>query len=97
MKVTFVKKGSKRYAVEVGRDRYPDLWCGTIGHDDWLPHDLLHFVAESQGFTDIEILRLHPRSTEHWLGDEAHADWARLNQLLFGPQDYSIIARKPGQ
>jgi hypothetical protein len=48
VKVTFVKKGSKRYAVEVGRDRYPDLWCGTIGHDDWLPHDLLHFVAEAE-------------------------------------------------
>ena len=48
MKVTFVKKGSQRYAVEVRRDRYPDLWCGTIGYDDWLPHDLLHFVAEAE-------------------------------------------------
>lgn len=48
MKVTFVKKGSRRYSVEVNRDRYPDLWCGTIGYDDSLPHDLLHFVAEAE-------------------------------------------------
>jgi hypothetical protein len=48
MKVTFVKKGARRYAVEVSRDRYPDLWCGSIGYDDFLPHDLLHFVAEAE-------------------------------------------------
>jgi hypothetical protein len=48
MKVTFVKKGARRYAVEVRRDRYPDLWCGSIGCDDFLPHDLLHFVAEAE-------------------------------------------------
>jgi hypothetical protein len=48
VKVAFVKKGARRYAVEVGRDRYPDLWCGAIGYDEWLPHDLLHFVAEAE-------------------------------------------------
>jgi hypothetical protein len=48
MKVTFVKKGAPRYAVEVTRGRYPDLWCGSIGHDDFLPHDLLHFGAEAE-------------------------------------------------
>jgi len=48
MKVTFVKTGGRRYRVEVSRDRYPDLWCGSIGYDDRLPHDLLHFVAEAE-------------------------------------------------
>jgi hypothetical protein len=48
MKVTLVKKGDRRYAVHVSRDRYPDLWCGSIGYDDFLPHDLLHFVAEAE-------------------------------------------------
>jgi hypothetical protein len=48
MKVTFAKKGARGYAVEVRRDRYPDLWCGSIGYDDFLPHDLLHFVAEAE-------------------------------------------------
>jgi hypothetical protein len=33
---------------EVSRDRYPDLRCGSIGYDDWLPHDVLHFVAEAE-------------------------------------------------
>ena len=48
MKVTFVKTGTQRYAVEVSRERYPDLWCGSIGYDEWLPHDVLHFVAEAE-------------------------------------------------
>jgi hypothetical protein len=34
VKVTFVKKDARRYAVVVRRDRYPDLWCGSIGYDD---------------------------------------------------------------
>ena len=48
MKVTFVKTGERRYAVHVSRDRYPDLWCGSIGYDDRLPHDLMHFFAEAE-------------------------------------------------
>ena len=48
MKVTFVKTGVRRYAVEVSRERHPDLRCGSIGYDDWLPHDLLHFVGEAE-------------------------------------------------
>ena len=48
MKVTFVKRGARRYGVEVERERAPDLRCGSIGYDDWLPHDLLHFVAEAE-------------------------------------------------
>lgn len=32
----------------MSRDRHPDLWCGSIGYDDQLPHDLLHFVAEAE-------------------------------------------------
>jgi hypothetical protein len=46
--VAFVKTGSRRYSVYVSRDRHPDLRCGSIGYDDWLPHDLLHFVAEAE-------------------------------------------------
>jgi hypothetical protein len=34
--------------VYVSRDRAPDLRCGSIGYDEWLPHDLLHFVAEAE-------------------------------------------------
>lgn len=48
MKVTFTKRSERRYDVHVARDRYPDLWCGSIGYDDFLPHDLMHFVAEAE-------------------------------------------------
>lgn len=48
MNVTFRKTGERRYAVEVDRDRYPDLWCGSIGYDNRLPHDLMHFIAEAE-------------------------------------------------
>jgi hypothetical protein len=48
VKVTFVKERERHYSVVVRRERAPDLWCGTIGYDEWLPHDLLHFVAEAE-------------------------------------------------
>jgi hypothetical protein len=48
VKATFAKRGARRYEVYVSRERAPDLWCGTIGFDDWLPHDLLHFIAEAE-------------------------------------------------
>lgn len=46
MKVTFVKK-ERRYDVHVERDRATDLFIRSApGYDEWLPHDLLHFIAE---------------------------------------------------
>ena len=80
MKVTFIKKGARRYAVEVGRDRYPDLWCGSIGYDDRLPHDLMHFVAESEYGLDPEILKLDDLAAE-WqalqVGKSLTLEWPR--------------------
>ena len=78
MKVTFVKKGARRYAVEVGRDRYPDLWCGSIGYDDWLPHDLLHFFAEAEYGLDGGVF-----------GDLA----AGGNARIFRPVDAKLVAK----
>ena len=48
MKATFTKTAARRYEVHVSRERAPDLWCGSIGYDDRLPHDLMHFVAEAE-------------------------------------------------
>jgi hypothetical protein len=53
--VTFVKRAGQRYSVHVERERAPDLWCGSIGYDDWLPYDLLHFVAEAEYGLDAGI------------------------------------------
>jgi O-antigen chain-terminating methyltransferase len=60
-----------------------------------IPPALLQFVAESCGFTDIEVQRLHPRSKEDLLAAGTAAGPDGLNTLLFGPQDYAIVARKP--
>jgi hypothetical protein len=78
MKVTFRKTGERRYAVEVARDRYPDLWCESIGYDHWLPHDLLHFVAEADYGLDGGVF-----------GDLA----AGGNARIFMPVDRELIAK----
>jgi hypothetical protein len=78
VKVTFRKTGARRYAVEVSRDRHPDLWCDSIGYDDRLPHDLLHFVAEAEYGLDGAIF-----------GDLA----AGGNARLFQPEDRELVAK----
>jgi hypothetical protein len=78
MKVRFVKTGARRYAVEVSRDRYPDFWCGSIGYDEWLPHDVLHFIAEAEYGLDGGIF-----------GDLA----AGGNARIFIPVDGKLVAK----
>jgi hypothetical protein len=49
MRVTFEKTGLRRYGVFVQRERAPELVMNPApGYDDYLPHDLLHFVAEAE-------------------------------------------------
>jgi hypothetical protein len=46
VKVRFTKQQG-RYDVYVSRDRATDLFIRSApGYDEWLPHDVLHFVAE---------------------------------------------------
>jgi hypothetical protein len=78
MKVHFIKTGERRYAVEVSRERYADLRCGSVGYDDWLPHDVLHFVAEAEYGLDGGIF-----------GDLATGGNARI----FMPVDRSLIPK----
>ena len=78
MKVTFAKTGSRRYSVFVSRDRAPDLWCGSIGYDDRLPHDVLHFVAEAEYGLDGGVF-----------GDLA----AGGNARIFQPVDRKLVAK----
>ena len=48
MRVRFIKQ-ERRYDLYVERDRATDLFIRSApGYDDWLPHDLLHFVAEAE-------------------------------------------------
>jgi len=53
----------------------------------------LAFIVEHRGFSDVEILRLHPGPESERLEGEG-PDIAHLNALLFGPRDYAIIARR---
>jgi hypothetical protein len=76
--VTFVKRGVRQYSVHVERERAIDLRCGSIGYDDWLPHDLLHFVAEAEYGLDGAIF-----------GNLA----AGGNARLFIPEDPALIAK----
>jgi hypothetical protein len=78
MKVTFTKRGARRYSVHVERELAPDLWCGSIGADEWLPHDLLHFVAEAEYEVDGAIF-----------GNLA----AGGNARIFQPVDPKLVAK----
>jgi hypothetical protein len=47
--VTFQKTGERRYGILVERDKAPAAMMHPApGFDDFLPHDLLHFVAEAE-------------------------------------------------
>lgn len=59
-----------------------------------IPADLLAFTVRSRGFEAVEIERLHPVDETLWF-TAGHEVGDRLNSLLYGPQDYAIIARKP--
>ena len=49
MLVHFLKTGTRRYGVLVERQGGPTLIAEPApGYDDFLPHDLLHFVAEAE-------------------------------------------------
>lgn len=54
---------------------------------------ILAFLVENRGFQDVEIVRENPVSWEKWL-DRKDENSAKLNALLFGPQDYCVIARR---
>ena len=55
MLVHFRKTGARRYDVRVERERAPDVISQAPGYDDYLPHDLLHFVAEAEWGLDGAI------------------------------------------
>lgn len=47
MRVTFSKTGVHRYGVSVEREHASNLKMHPApGYDDWLPHDMVHFLVE---------------------------------------------------
>jgi SAM-dependent methyltransferase len=60
-----------------------------------VPPEALRFLGEAAGFVDASIELLAPLPDRERL-EESSANDAKLNRLLFGPQDYALIARAPG-
>ena len=63
-------------------------------HLNPLPPEPMRFVMEARGFGSIEILRLHPYPDEFLLTEGAEQVQKMLNQLMYGPQDYALVAYK---
>ena len=59
-----------------------------------LPPELMKLVAEITGFTRVEVLRLHPVPGDRHLTEGPASVSARLNELLYGWQDYAVLAYK---
>ena len=62
-------------------------------HRNPLPPAVLQFLVRQRGFVDAEIVRLHPFPDDHLLPQD-DVIGQRLNQLLYGPQDYAVVARR---
>jgi O-antigen chain-terminating methyltransferase len=64
-------------------------------HERPLPPESTRYFAESRGFVDVSILRLHPVPESLQLADGPPAVRELINRMLYGAQDYALIARKP--
>ena len=62
-------------------------------HLNPLPPEPMRFVLEARGFGSIEIMRLHPNS-DAMIKEGAAQVQAVLNEMMFGPQDYALVAYK---
>ncbi|MFZ5914578.1 MAG: methyltransferase domain-containing protein [Pseudomonadota bacterium] len=58
-----------------------------------LPSSVMRFMLEQRGFPDPEVIYLHPADEKMKLRETGETS-ERLNQLLYGPMDYAIWARK---
>ena len=59
-----------------------------------VPPETLRFLAESAGFTEIRIEYRSPLPAAERLEEKSENE-KRLNDLLYGPQDYALIGRVP--
>lgn len=63
-------------------------------HLNPLPPESMQFVMEARGFGGIDILRLHPSPELNMLKEDAAQMQHIIYGLIYGPQDYALIARK---
>ena len=61
MMVSFIKTGQRRYGVLVQRERAAELTMNPApGYHEYLPHDMLHFVAEAEWRLDGAVFGRSP-------------------------------------
>jgi len=60
-----------------------------------LPSAMLRFFVEARGFCNVQVRELNPYPASMRLADDGKGLANRLNDYLYGPQDYSVIGQKP--
>ncbi len=58
-----------------------------------IPPQLAEFLVDRCGFIDIEVLRLNPYPESAFIREDTEAA-RRINELMYGPQDYAVIAQR---
>ena len=61
-------------------------------HRHPVPSSMMKFMAETRGFSKVEILNLHPYPASLLLSGSELAD--RFSEYFYGPQDYAAIGWK---
>ena len=57
-----------------------------------VPSQVMHFLLEARGFSNIEVINLHPLPSQRIAGDSELIH--RFNDMFYGPMDYGIVARR---
>jgi O-antigen chain-terminating methyltransferase len=60
-----------------------------------LPSPMLRFFVEGRGFCNVYVQELHPYPQVVRLPEDGSGIATRINDFLYGPQDYAVIGRKP--
>jgi SAM-dependent methyltransferase len=63
-------------------------------HHHPLPSSLVSFLFETRGFVDVCLIESEPNDAMRLTDDSELA--RRFNDFFYGPQNYAVIARKPG-
>ena len=69
-------------------------------HENFIHPETLKFICQSAGFSDIEVVYSNPVNDEEKLHTDDSMSEAekqnviKLNNLIFGPRDFAIVAKK---
>jgi hypothetical protein len=58
-----------------------------------IPPQLAEFLVDRSGFIGVEVVRLNPYPDSAFIREDTEAA-RRINELMYGPQDYAVIAQR---